>query len=222
MKNVMKVICIVLLLATVGVQAELLVNPGFEDGPLGQTGLTDWVETGVNIPGWYYWGYDGLANMGWVHDLEGRVQDTQGICLAWDTTLILQEFGHGTLVEGQQYDFSVDVRDSTVNTLDDADGWNGFMTAEIWDYVDGVWTNVGASTVEYDYATDPEDEWVTLATSLTAPAGSEFMFGKIYFGLKFIGPAFAGTLDFDNASVTPEPMTLGLLGLGGLFLRRRR
>jgi len=137
MKNVMKVICIVLLLATVGVQAELLVNPGFEDGPLGQTGLTDWVETGVNIPGWYYWGYDGLANMGWVHDLEGRVQDTQGICLAWDTTLILQEFGHGTLVEGQQYDFSVDVRDSTVNTLDDADGWNGFMTAEILCYRSG-------------------------------------------------------------------------------------
>ena len=41
------------------------------------------------------------------------------------------------------------------------------------------------------------------------------------FGITFAG---SGTFALDDASmaVVPEPMTLGLLGLGGLFLRRRR
>jgi hypothetical protein len=32
----------------------------------------------------------------------------------------------------------------------------------------------------------------------------------------------AGSIQFDNASVVPEPTTMALLGLGGLLLRRRK
>jgi hypothetical protein len=39
-----------------------------------------------------------------------------------------------------------------------------------------------------------------------------------------VGGAMAqtGTMYVDDVVLTPEPMTLALLGLGGLFLRRRK
>lgn len=216
------IIMFMVLLAVGSVQAQLLINGGFDDGPLGQTGMVG----GVAVPGWTVWGYDSIANMGWIHDNPDRVQSGQGVALAWDTTYFIQDFNFGTMVEGQEYTYSIDVKDTTGAAgypADDADGWNGFLKAEIWDYDGVAWYIAEQSIVEYDFATDPEDQWITLSTSLTAPAAtSEFQLGKFTFGLRFVGPAFAGTLDFDNASVVPEPATMALLGLGGLLLRRKK
>jgi hypothetical protein len=39
---------------------------------------------------------------------------------------------------------------------------------------------------------------------------------------QFVADDYAGTKDYITVTVIPEPMTIALLGLGGLFLRRRK
>ena len=56
-------------------QANLLTNPGFEDGPTGQLGES------FTIPGWNYWG-----TAGWHHDDAGKVIDTLAVKLWWGDT----------------------------------------------------------------------------------------------------------------------------------------
>ncbi len=45
--------------------------------------------------------------------------------------------------------------------------------------------------------------------------------GEIY-NMNMTDESFVGSLDSATITVVPEPMTMGLLGLGGLFLRRRK
>lgn len=68
--------------------------------------------------------------------------------------------------------------------------------------------------------TTPQNVWTPLLTAGVAPAGTDHV--QIF--ALFVQPAFnGGSADFDDISaVTPEPASLGVLGIAGLLALRRR
>ena len=74
----------------------------------------------------------------------------------------------------------------------------------------------GGRTDYYEYK-DMTADWVLHSITATAPTGTVDVHMYLGIGTSGIG---RNTL-FDNVSLVPEPMTIGLLGLGALFLRRR-
>ena len=57
--------------------------------------------------------------------------------------------------------------------------------------------------------------------TVTADVNGDYAeMAKVYLHMADAGGS--GNAYWDNATLTPEPMTLGLLGLGGLFLRRKK
>jgi hypothetical protein len=74
-------------------QANLLNNPGFEDGPIGQL-------ESITIPGWNTWG-----SAGWHHADAGNTIDTMAVKLWWSDTGYWQDVD-AVEVEGHTYTFS--------------------------------------------------------------------------------------------------------------------
>ncbi len=85
-----------------------------------------------------------------------------------------------------------------------------------------AWTTVATITANGSGSTNvvPQGEWKTFNTSYTAP--SELNGWK----MRISADVYSGdnsNCSFDNiALTTPEPATIGLLMLGGLFLNRRK
>ena len=187
------------------VNANILVNGDFEDGPTNNIG--------DGVPGWLTWG-----GSGWHHDDAGRVIDTKAVKFWWDDSGMFQDF---PVVAGQEYDFSVQALNSTVETLV---GWNGLIKAEFYDSAIG--TNPADALLNLDLdrylsASDPVDEWVEIGGSVIAPAGADV--GRIVLLIVDWQPTgVSGALNFDNAVVTPEPASLGMLLIGGLIASGRR
>ena len=86
-----KVVVMLMMACCVGaVQANLLDNPGFEDGPTGQMNQP--------IPGWNTWG-----SSGWHHDDAGRTIDTKAVKLWWSDAGYWQDI---EVEAGHTYTFS--------------------------------------------------------------------------------------------------------------------
>ncbi|MHC4288421.1 MAG: hypothetical protein ACYSSJ_08990 [Planctomycetota bacterium] len=81
---------------------ELLTNPGFEDGDIGQFGT-------VTIPGWSTTRTDGFH-----HDESGNVIDAKAIKLS-NNTVARQDF---SVTAGQEYIFSAEVLSSSFGSSD--------------------------------------------------------------------------------------------------------
>ena len=193
------------LLAGVTSAQELLVNGDFETG--GPHGL-GWIEGDYEYwpEGWLGWGQSG-----WHHNDAGRVIDTKAVKFWWDDCGLWQDF---VATAGEEYDFSVSILNSTAEPAT----WNGLIKAEFYD---AAWAQLDAVELERFYsAAEPMDTWVEIGGSLTAPAGTAY--GRIVLLEVDWFEGVGGPLNFDNASVTPEPATLALLGLGGLALLCRR
>ena len=161
----------------------LLTNGDFEDGPTGNIN--------AGIPGWLTWG-----SSGWHHDDPGRVIDTKAIKFWWDDAGVYQDF---TATPGATYTFSVEVLNSTLETLTE---WNGLIKAEFYD--SSIGTEVGDAILEleldrYYSASDPVDEWFTIGGLVTAPANADI--GRIVMLIVDWAPNPSGALNFDNASV---------------------
>ena len=110
--------------------------------------------------------------------------------------------GGGSLVAGLEYSITLDARAST-----------GALADNI------AFNMQGSPAWEYQSITGDDDwhqltfTWDSIAENFATGDGSEALF------------CLSGTdIMVDNLSmvVVPEPMTIGLLGFGGLFLRRRK
>jgi hypothetical protein len=176
--------------------ANLLTNGDFEQG---DTGGID------SIPGWYNWG-----GSGWHHN-DGPLLDTKGLKFWWDDAGIWQDF---SATAGADYTFSVEVYNRAANPC----GWNGLIRAEFYNAAN---EKIYDTQLDRFYSgSDPYDTWVTIGGTLNAPQGTSH--GRIILQIADWYNGISGDLFFDNASVeVPEPVTMVLLGLGGLLLRKK-
>lgn len=189
------------LVLTCMANANLLSNGGFEDGDTGQVGV-------VAIPGWNSWG-----NSGWHNDDAGAVIDTKSMKFWWDGVGMWQDY---TAVAGVTYDYSVQVMDFSGDTT--ANNWDLQIEAEFYDAAN---TQLTAVVLGYfDSGIEPDDTWVQIGGSIAAPEGTAY--GRVVLRTLDWQEGIGGALYFDNVSVVPEPLTLALLGLGGLFIGKRR
>jgi hypothetical protein len=198
-------ICVVLVLAallcTSANAANLLTNGGFEDGDTGQVGS-------VVIPGWNSWGSNG-----WHNNDAGAVIDTKSMKFWWDGVGMWQDYA---ATPGNTYTYSVQVIDASRDTS--PNNWDLQIEAEFYDAAN---VQLLATPVGYfDSTIQPNDTWIGIGGSIVAPAGTTT--GRVVIRSLDWQPGIAGALYFDNVSVTPEPATMILLGLGGLLLRRRK
>lgn len=197
---------IIVLLAFVAIaglaQANLLSNGDFElgaPGNLGSNSPTDWGA----------WGWNG-----WLNRDSPPSIDTQSVKMWWDDTGIWQSYA-GTA--GETYEYSVQVQD-----------WSGNTNEITWDAVLAAcfYTDTGGFLLRQEFvldtATVADDVWHTLSGTATAPDETYWVQMQLY--LTGWEDGIDGSIYFDNASLTlvPEPMTMVLMGLGGIFLRRRR
>ena len=194
-----------LLVAAAPASANLLVNGDFEDGVTGNIG--------DGVPGWSVWGASG-----WHHDDAGRVIDQKAVKFWWDDAGMWQDFA---VVGGNDYDFSVQAFNWSGDQLT---GWNGVIKAEF--YNSAIGTDPGDVLLAIDLdryysASDLVDAWVEIGDTVTAPATADI--GRIVLLIAdWQSTGVGGALNFDNASVTPEPASIvALVGMALVALRRR-
>ena len=110
-------------------------------------------------------------------------------------------------------DFEMDVDVTAVNG-------NAYIKVEFYSYFhDGSNTDKAAALISEVLVGDPGTGAIHVQVPI--PAGGVSI--TPVFSAESNGSLGIGTITYDNIVITaPEPMTIGLLGLGGLFLRRRK
>jgi hypothetical protein len=196
--------------------ANLLLNSGFEiNGGYGGSAAANWTETldgsATGVEGWANQGVDsawGMAVYWWNNGGNGGFYQSAAV------------------TAGQVYDFKCfTLRDGGGQWLPDPENpggptiWvpntmTGTYTMKI-DWLAGT-TLLGTTSMDITYTMGTAD-WIQLTLSGTAPTGAD----TANVGFDAAGVNNAGK--FDNASFdVPEPVTMTILGLGSLFLARRR
>lgn len=198
-------LALLLAVAFAGVsQASVLINPSFEAGDL--TGWIAFVPTGASISvvnGHTDTGIFAMGITSWTPT------DKSNFCL-------MESGGLGTPAELAQ---TFSVMQGDVLTFDYF--WD---SQDFYPYNDiAIGTIVGQDTLFMESVlTDPMDYWGTHWTHV----GYKFANSGIYtlkFSIANGSDDFLGSyLGIDNIRIIPEPATMLLLGLGGVFLRRKR
>lgn len=142
----------------------------------------------------YSWSY---AAIGWQSFAGGS-----GWSAAWQQGLAVSA---GDVVQASAY----------IKELNGVVGAAGILKIE---WIDGTGNEI-SEVIESFVATS---SWALITgSSFTAPAGTASV--TMVVGHETANGGIVGaTIGFDNVSLTPEPVTIALLGLGGLLIRRRR
>lgn len=179
-KAFIKIAVALLWAGSLSVRADLLVNGDFEDGDTGQLGVT--------IPGWNNWG-----DAGWHHNDAGACLDTKGMKFWWDSCGMWQDFAAAA---GAAYVYDVQVMD-----------WSGDTSSNNWDFrieaefYDSTHTAIVKVVLGYfDSGIQPDDTWVRIGGSITAPEGTAY--GRVVLRLWDWQSGISGSIYFDNVSVT--------------------
>lgn len=188
------VLAIGLLLPTVS-QATLLTNGDFETG---------------DGSGWLTWnGYNAAVVSDPVYS-----QDSYSAALWWSDAGWVQLV---SATAGLEYTLSGDMIHDTA--------WNkreAILKLEFWDAADT--TQLAAYEIGILTAQSADDSWYSYSDSAVAPDGTGLIKVVLLYEDLTIGKPGdpAGVAYWDNVVLTPEPATICLLGLGGLFLLRRK
>lgn len=172
------IICLILLGCGMPVGANLLLNPGFEEGPTGRIGLTA-------IPGWNCWGQSG-----WHHDDAGLIIDTKAVMLWWADSGIWQDFA---ATAGRAYRFSGHMLHKAADPLRGGDKTGQFRA----EWYNAANTKLGEEVVGILTKDDPTGTWLRFSADLAAPQGT--VRGR--FLIRMYGSSGDGIVNYDNVSV---------------------
>ena len=220
MKKIVLLVAMALMVGTT--QANLLTNPGFEDGVFKANNPPDsWIDSWTSY----------TSNMTWFKD-KGQEANAHsgsryiqmnnwwtGSATHYDVYLWQNVTG---LTAGADYSFSVWGKSVTSGTT----ALGGMYM--VWYNTSSVMTSSAAgyiSSTRVDGSVG--DTWTQMDFgSLTAPAGTVagvfFLLGEDENNPNHTGTTGAVGIYYDDAVMIPEPATIGLLGLGALVLTRRR
>lgn len=171
-------ILLTVLALTMWAPANLLDNPGFEEG-------TAWIPLN-SIPGWSSWGSNGG-----IHNNPGQTLDAQAAMLWWTDSGIFQDF---PVTAGHTYRFSGYMFHPANDPLRNGDK-TGELHAE-W-YTESALL-LGEDVFGVISKSDPNDEWLFYTADLTAPAGA--VTGR-YLIRMYQPSAGDGVVSYDNVSV---------------------
>ncbi len=180
-------------------QAYFVGNFSFEDPAAGK--LTNWTD----VP---FWSSDRVAvNSGVESDWPGSTHGIYSGYLMADDPSVWQ-LTNNIIIAGNEYTLLVDARNNYTAV--------GPAKLGIMLYFDhaGTRTPVALSIV------DLGNDWATYSLSFAA-ASAPVSIGK-QIGIEFINVSTpASWVGIDNVRLIPEPMTMLLLGLGALLMRKR-
>jgi glucosylceramidase len=162
-------------------RANLLINGDFENGNTGQLGV-------VPIPGWNSWGSDG-----WHHSDAGACLNTKGMKFWWDSSGMWQDF---PAAPGATYVYNIQVMDWSGDTS--SNNWDFRIEAEFYNSSDTAIVKVALGY--FDSTIQPNDTWVSIGGSITAPEGTAY--GRVVLRLWDWKSGISGSIYFDNVSVT--------------------
>ena len=239
-----KLILLFAILAMVGVaQAEMLVNGGFEDsdtteapwlawgsgavggwwayfapalqtGGGGAGGSSNWLD--LPVTGWSSWGWGyNVAFQGKVADGQALIPVTQGQLMKMSAYYNSTTESAGLL--GWEF-----VDDSGLVDM------NGDGNRGTYDAGKGAYSGQNEDKINLMYGINPDGTWQEVYSLLYVPT-TDFLGNPInitgviaVFGGAGYAYPYGSHMGLDDASLIPEPMSIALLGLGGLFLRRRK
>jgi hypothetical protein len=176
---------ILFMMAGINVWANLLENPGFEEGPTGR--ISD-----VPIQGWLAWGSNG-----WHHNDAGRTIDTQAAKLWWTDSGIYQDF---PATAERTYRFGGYMMHHVTDPLRDGAGGipgdkTGDLKIEWYTETHNLIREDAFGQISKD---DPMNTWIFYTADVVAPVGTAY--GR-YLLRMYQQTAGDGAVNYDNTSV---------------------